>query len=611
MNTIYEKNIEGLFSIVPDREKYLDKISNTIVENIAVEGDNVAVTYNNRWWYLNSCYDSKGCAEIFANQYSDMNEGSACVVFGFGNGEYIRSLMNVCCANIIVYEPSVECFKTVLENIDVSDIIECKRIYIAVGKKTIGVLREYLIGLLHYGNIKQNMLLSLPNYNVIYNEEYKEFVELYREYMAGIIFSRNTELLYGKEIVKNSMNTIPDAIEQYSIVQIKEVMNGMDIKNIPAILVSAGPSLDKNIHLLKEVKGRAFIMVVDTALKAVLRQGIIPDMTITVDSHKPRVLFEHEGFADVPMVVSLNSNPEVYNLHKGKRFYYSPESYLDYIYNQYNKKITLLESGGSVANDAFAFLRYIGFRKIILIGQDLAYPNKQGHSKEAYDGKEAERDFSDEKYFLVKDINGDDVYTEYNMDAYRKWFQSQIDRYKELEVIDATEGGAYIEGTIIKPLRTVIDELGEDSLNVKELIDAIEPAFSNDEVCEIREQLKKVPEEIDELKIALQQGIKDYNRMVELAGKQKWNSAEYKQKVKAVSDINEMADKNQLLKLAHQYNASAEYQVLESINEYDKNASQYTQIKQVAEYGIKMLQSYYEGIDKLSEDWNILLDKIR
>ena len=54
-------------------------------------------------------------------------------------------------------------------------------------------------------------------------------------------------------------------------------------RNIPAIIVAAGPSLNKNILELKRLKGRAFIIAVDTAIKPLLNAGIIPDMYAVVD----------------------------------------------------------------------------------------------------------------------------------------------------------------------------------------------------------------------------------------------------------------------------------------------------------------------------------------
>ena len=88
-----------------------------------------------------------------------------------------------------------------------------------------------------------------------------------------------------------------------------------------AILVAAGPSLDKNIEKLKQIKDSVFIMAVDTALNTVLKHDIIPDMTISVDGHKPLVLFEDERVKNIPISLSAVSNAKIVEQSNAMRFY--------------------------------------------------------------------------------------------------------------------------------------------------------------------------------------------------------------------------------------------------------------------------------------------------
>ena len=81
--------------------------------------------------------------------------------------------------------------------------------------------------------------------------------------------------------------------------------------DITGIVVAAGPSLNKNIKELKRAKGKAFIIAVDTALKPLLREGIIPDMFFIVDAMKPLDLVDMNGVEQIPMVTTLNATPEI------------------------------------------------------------------------------------------------------------------------------------------------------------------------------------------------------------------------------------------------------------------------------------------------------------
>ena len=82
-------------------------------------------------------------------------------------------------------------------------------------------------------------------------------------------------------------------------------------KDIPAIVVSAGPSLAKNKHLLKEAKGKAFIAVVDSAISTVMSMGVIPDMVFTLDYKKSKKHFTSEGLNKVPFVAENDSSSAV------------------------------------------------------------------------------------------------------------------------------------------------------------------------------------------------------------------------------------------------------------------------------------------------------------
>ena len=108
---------------------------------------------------------------------------------------------------------------------------------------------------------------------------------------------------------------------------------------MPAVLVSAGPSLDKNINQLKEIRENVFIMAVDTALNSILTHDIIPDMAITVDSHKPLVLFEDERVRQIPLAVSTCTNKKVIAQSRAKHFYELREDeYLGILYQRLGKR---------------------------------------------------------------------------------------------------------------------------------------------------------------------------------------------------------------------------------------------------------------------------------
>ncbi len=112
----------------------------------------------------------------------------------------------------------------------------------------------------------------------------------------------------------------------------------------------------------------------------------------------------------------------------------------------------LFNTGGSVSTTALDIGIKFGCKRIIFIGLDLAYTNNQGH---ALDTPTAEM-MDTTELRKVLDINGRLVGTGKSLDIYRKWIEKRIKGIDNIEFIDATEGGALIEGMRVCKLVDVI-----------------------------------------------------------------------------------------------------------------------------------------------------------
>jgi hypothetical protein len=88
----------------------------------------------------------------------------------------------------------------------------------------------------------------LPNYLQLFRQEYQEMLDVYKSVVELIIFTRNTMILRGVEIQHNAYGLARDMMESNSIIQLVDIMKKKEMEDIPAILVAAGPSLDKNVE---------------------------------------------------------------------------------------------------------------------------------------------------------------------------------------------------------------------------------------------------------------------------------------------------------------------------------------------------------------------------
>lgn len=582
-----------------------------IIEVDTEQGKVLAVEKNNRFYSLNSFYDAQKAAEEWSEQFEcdEMNDNSVIIVYGLSDG---KSILKLCekrpACRVIVYEPCQDIFWKAMEYKEVAELAERKNVCLIVK----GVCEEYffhaLQSILDYSNFQLVVQAVLPNYLQLFRQEYQEMLDVYKSVVELIIFTRNTMILRGVEIQHNAYGLARDMMESNSIIQLVDIMKKKEMEDIPAILVAAGPSLDKNVEDLKKARGKAFLMVVDTALNTVLEHGIVPDLTISIDSRKPLNLFKNAEFKKIPIALSMNSNKEIVKKNHARHFYEVDEqSYLTRIIEKLGKDTIQLPSGGSVANNALSLLYEMGFRTIILVGQDLAYPGGVEHAEAAYGKGNDKIDTNKKKYIEVEDNFGNRVMTEANMNIYRKWIENYITAYDELKVINATEGGAKIAGTEFISLSEAIGQYCKKDFDEKQLLD-IEPYFTEEErnkfICEIKE----IPEEMGKLGQLIKDTQKLYRKVDSLNGKGKHNSMQMKKAMDEIAAYNEKIDESFVSCMLQAYVAQTDYEIQGELLKYKENESTLKLINDFVEQGQKLLNAYQDAIQQLKEDLPLIME---
>lgn len=229
---------------------------------------------------------------------------------------------------------------------------------------------------------------------------------------------------------------------------------------LPMVIVSAGPSLSKNVHLLKELKGKALIIAVGRVARLLEKMDIRPDCLVISDPHQ--VIWEQvENLEmDVPLFCFPTIFPRIVREYKGPKilllqngFQGSEDLAAKYAY-------PLLETGGSVATTAVSLALALGGNPIIFVGQDLAYSKHQRNLMVHAQGCGDEELSTEMRQFIwVPGNDGDLVPTVKNLFVFLKWMENTIHATPQVRFINATEGGAYIAGTQVQSLRQVLDLL--------------------------------------------------------------------------------------------------------------------------------------------------------
>lgn len=465
---------------------------------------------NGKVYRMNSAYRPHAEAEKFAGQYQGLEEGSVLLVFGYGNGIFPRALMKTCSERmqIVFYEPSTEILRCI-KNIDEElEQIFSEKGYLVAPEKWKDEKRIYLTGqfpklleqLVTYSNYNKIIYTALPKYRDVFAEEYKHFQELIAYRINKFRSNIATAKYMGHDAVVNNIRNLRHIPESYC----GDSFAGIFPENMPAVIVSAGPSLEKNVQDLKQAKGKALIICTDSAIKYLLRQNIMPDLLVTVDPLKPLQLFDDDQIDGIPVVGSPDMNYRILEkLPHSKVIVASSENtYVQQLYRKAGHDIKRLESGGSVATLAFSLCRYWGFSHIILIGQNLALADRQRYVGQGV------LPYDDGCVLLeVEDIYGKTAYTPKDYYSYLKWFEQAIAAYPEIRVIDATEGGAKIAGTEVMTLQEALLEYGKLDFNFGEYMKTVKPAFSDAEKEEVNRQLQESRNRLCVLLEKLQEGI--------------------------------------------------------------------------------------------------------
>ncbi|MBN2403637.1 MAG: motility associated factor glycosyltransferase family protein [Spirochaetes bacterium] len=270
-------------------------------------------------------------------------------------------------------------------------------------------------------------------------------------------------------------------------------------KGMPGIIVSAGPSLKKNVKLLNDIRDKALIVCVDTALKVLQNYNVVPHIVMTLDSQKYS-LKHFLGLMDSKAVLMADivSYPRLIESYKGEKILSTTSKFYndgkgnsrrettpvwDWM-EKYTEPIGDIQSGGSVATSVFDLLLNLGCGSIILMGQDLAYTGREIHCSGTYHNDDWVPGLSrfrnletinqnvirKRKIKYIEAYRGrEKVISDFVFDIYRFWFRESAGKVC-IPVINATEGGARIENTIEKTFEEILRSIEKPSRTPDEIL---------------------------------------------------------------------------------------------------------------------------------------------
>ncbi len=606
----YDKNMEFLKNTDSELARRLMEYQEEKQEKVYVEEGKfgypvILYEKNGQVYQLSSPFDGEGTYEKkWAAQFSDWEYEGMLFCFGMArishivkfreeNPEYLQ----------FIYEPSVAVFRTIIEWIDISFLDE--KDILVIGGVNEESWRTYIYALTSSENILTTKYLCVPNYERIFAKQYAEYTDAIKKISESRIMDTNVWVRFSKELTRNLRDNIKDIIRGGDLCTLIESIP----EGRPGILVSAGPSLNNNIDELKNAVGKALIVATDTALKPLINHGILPDAFVTVDPSKPLVLFDNDGVWNIPMILMENGNAQVVEKHKGRKFFsVTWEGTGRTLYERFDKKLPFLETGGSVANNAFSFLRDCGCNPIILIGQDLAYTNKKSHADGTFRDKMQDVDMTQRRYIEIEDIYGNITYTTADFKHYLEWFEEKINDLEDVRVIDATEGGAKIHGADIMTLKEAVAAYCKESFDAAKYFAEAPDTFNEKERKEVEEYLLDTPNILDKIKKKAKRGKQDYEDMIFRIKRDEWGK-QLKSSLKKVAKLTSFLDEDETMKLVAPYLVQYDLAYKQRIRKMDVNTTE--GLLQMLESGKEYMEKIMETVELLRDDFVAMTEKVK
>ncbi len=611
---ILEKNLSAMNKWYPDfvdliRNKHDIEDDTEIITEMSWDGKKIfRIKKEERILYLEGKRNAVSSVEMWLERLGEIHKYAPVFLFGIGNGDYLKAVVenteeNV---NIVIYEPSINIFLRLLDEIDLSEIIENRPIAFIIEEINESEFRPVMNKVLATQNMDFLKEEIHPNYREFYAEKILEQIKILDEKITAIRLSYNAGKRFQKNIAQNVFSNARYVCEGYHTKQLASIFP----PDGTAILVAAGPSLNKNIQELKKAKNKAFILAVDTVLKPLLNHGIIPDAFVTIDPDKPLELIEIEGAENIPVIAPATAQYALMNRQKAKKiFYFDGYKLPAHMYKINGKELPSASSGGSVACSGFSVLYRMGFKTIILVGQDLAYTDNKSHVDGSFQEKMPEQDTSG--MIMVKGNYQDEVPTELILKTYLDWFDMYIEgikNYRDVRIVNATEGGAYIKGTELATLHDIIEETCLEEIIYSDLIDRMEPDLTSGEQKKAAEFLCGVPQQFHEMKKSAEQMKKAYQQLLKISKNGNIMEKACQKQLKKIKKLSKKIQSNfPLYQLVDITMSPAEFVVLSEY--YYEKDSKDEDLHEAARKGATYSEMMYMCIELLEElAREILLD---
>ncbi|EDC3063295.1 motility associated factor glycosyltransferase family protein, partial [Campylobacter jejuni] len=464
---LFNKNIEALSNIL--LKESLKEIKSSKFE-LVLGKDNLDInlkdTSDNTFLYENVIDELNSMLNTYNDKYLLY---PVLYFYGFGNGILFKALLqNKNHQHIVVFEKDIEIIWIMFHILDFSSELQSARLMILeTSSLDIEFFSNFCSSKPFFQFSRIYFLELMSHYYERFHEDILGLNKKLAENFKNSIVSYGNDPLDALQGIEQFVYNLPQMITHPSY---KELLSKRKNLSDTAIIVSTGPSLTKQLPLLKKYASKATIFCADSSYPILAKHGIKPDYVLSLERIPLTSEFFNNDFGefdkDIVFVCAGVVHPKTIEYLKNKTFIIT-QKILAFPYYINLKDFSYAAVGFSVAHMAYEFATHLSHKNIIFIGQDLAYAEDGfSHTKDYSNLDKHEGHFQRDKgkfQCLAYGGNGkaesSEVWT-----MFRFFLQDTISR-NIISTYNCTEGGARIEGTIEKPFLWACENLLDKDLN--------------------------------------------------------------------------------------------------------------------------------------------------
>ncbi|EAK1520982.1 motility associated factor glycosyltransferase family protein, partial [Campylobacter jejuni] len=465
---LFNKNIEALSNIL--LKESLKEIKSSKFELILGKDNldiNLKDTSDNTFLYENVIDELNSMLNTYNDKYLLY---PVLYFYGFGNGILFKALLqNKNHQHIVVFEKDIEIIWVIFHILDFSSELQSARLMILnTSSLDIEFFSNFCSSKPFFQFSRIYFLELMSHYYERFHEDILGLNKKLAENFKNSIVSYGNDPLDALQGIEQFVYNLPQMITHPSY---KELLSKRKGISDTAIIVSTGPSLTKQLPLLKKYASKATIFCADSSYPILAKHNIKPDYVLSLERIPLTSEFFNNDFGefdkDIVFVCAGVVHPKTIEYLKNKTFIIT-QKILAFPYYINLKNFCYAAIGFSVAHMAYEFATHLNYKNIIFIGQDLAYAEDGfSHTKDYSNLDKHEGHFQRDKgkfQCLAYGGNGkaesSEVWT-----MFRFFLQDTISRNIISTTYNCTEGGARIEGTIEKPFLWACENLLDKDLN--------------------------------------------------------------------------------------------------------------------------------------------------